>query len=153
MDQIVTYLIILFCLITFNICLWMMWNAYNFYKEKSQIKDFTDYIALLDYYMNKAYDIIYKDRILVYSLEATKIPDKEFNKTTQDFVRLVIKFIGPSLYKNFCDFYGDDDTFIFNVVEYFNNRYEEDSIRKQTIEEMSSDAPSEDSQHEQQYKT
>ena len=89
--------------------------------------------------MNKAYDLIHKDRILVYSLEGMRVKDDEFVKISQDFVKLVLKFIGLSLKEDFVNFYGNEDTLIFNMVEYFNTRYEEDSIRKQTIDEISSD--------------
>ena len=89
--------------------------------------------------MNKAYDLIHKDRILVYSLEGMRVDDDEFIKISQDFINLVLKFIGPSLKEDFINFYGDEDTFFFNMVEHFNTRYEEDSIRRQTMDEISSD--------------
>ena len=114
------------------------WKMFMYYIRLRHIKDFADYVAVLEFHMNKAYDIIHKDRILVYSLEATRLPDSEFETITHDFVNLVLKFIGPSLTQDFTTFYGNEDTFIFNMVEYFNTRYEEDSIRKQTIDEMSS---------------
>lgn len=114
------------------------WKIFLFYSRVTHIKGFTDYVAILEYHMKKAYEIIHKDRILIYSLEASKLPDSEFEVVTRDFVNLVTKFIGPSLKKDFIKFYGNEDTFIFNMVEYFNTRYEEDSIRKQSIDDMSS---------------
>ena len=107
------------------------------------IKDFESYIAVLEYHMSKAYDIIHKDRILVYSLEATHIPDKEFNTTTQEFVRLVVKLLGPVLYKEFLELYGNEDTFYFLLVEYFNSRYEDDEIRKNSLDTLTSSSSEE----------
>jgi hypothetical protein len=100
------------------------------------IKDFADYRAVLEYHMEKAYDIIHKDRILVYSLEATHIPDKEFNETTQAFMKLVVRMLGPVLYKEYLALYGDEDTFYFLLGDYFNARYENDEIRKNSLDSL-----------------
>ena len=48
---------------------------------------------MLDYHMNKAYDLIHKDKILAYSLDAYRVPDDEYEKISQDFVKLVRKLI------------------------------------------------------------
>jgi hypothetical protein len=136
MEQIIN--IIVFTILAV-ISLRVIWNGYKDFKLTRQIEGFTEYLSILEYHMSKAYDLIHKDRILIYSLEGMRIEDKDFNSISQDFVRLVLKFIGPSLKKIFVDFYGNEDTFIFNMIEYFNTRYEEDSIRKETMDEMSSD--------------
>lgn len=104
-----------------------------------QIKSFADYLAVLEYHSAKAYDIIHKDRVLVYSLEAMRIPDEEFTAISHDFVNLVIKLMGPKIYKEFCNLYGNQDAFVFNLVEYFNTRYEEDEVRKQSLDDISSE--------------
>lgn len=114
-------------------------------RRERYVKSFVEYTSVLEYHMQKAYDIIYKDRILIYSLEAQRIDDGHFNAIIQDFARLVIKFIGPTLYKEFIYLYGDEDTFMFNMVEFFNTRYEEDEIRKSSLDEISNqnESPSE----------
>jgi len=86
--------------------------------------------------MEKSYDMIHKDRILTYSLEASRLDDTNFNRASKDFVSLVIKLLGPMLYKEFLFLYGDIDTFTFVVLEYFNTRYENDEIRKSSIDEL-----------------
>jgi hypothetical protein len=113
--------------------------ASRFYHAKRRaqfIKDFSDYTTVLQYHMEKSYDIIHKDRILTYSLDAVTLTDKEFNKASQDFARLVIKFLGPMLFKEFVFFYGNEDTFTFNIMEYFNTKYEDDEIRKSSLENL-----------------
>ena len=105
----------------------------------NRIKHFSDYLAVLEYHSSKAYDIIHKDRVLVYSLEAMRIPDEEFVAISHDFVNLVIKLIGPKLYQEFCSLYGNQEAFVFNLVEYFNTRYEEDEVRKQSLDDLSSE--------------
>lgn len=106
-------------------------------RRREMIKDFSEYMSVLQYHMEKAYDIIHKDRILVYSLDASTLTDKEFNRATHDFVRLLIKLLGPMLFKEFVFLYGNEDTFMFNVMEYFNTRYEDDEIRKSSLENLS----------------
>jgi len=139
MEQIINFIPLAVYTVLALICLRILWRVCVFYKRSKHITGFTDYLTVLEYHMNKAYELIHKDRILVYSLEGMRIKDEEFNVISQDFVKLVLKFIGPSLEDDFQNFYGDQPTFIFNMVEYFNTRYEEDSIRKQTMDEIASD--------------
>lgn len=101
-----------------------------------KIKNFESYIALLEYHMKKAYDIIYKDKILIYSLEAVKINDIEFNVVSKDFAVLVMKLIGDNLKEEFIELYGSEETFIFNLIEYFNSRFENDEIREKARENI-----------------
>lgn len=105
-------------------------------RRRHFIIKFSEYMTVLNYNMEKAYDLIHKDRILIYSMEASRLGDKEFNKASQDFVRLLVKLLGPMLYKEFVFLFGDVDTFTFNVIEYFNTRYENDEIRKASVENL-----------------
>lgn len=103
---------------------------FAFLKRKDKIKNFESYLTILQYHMDKAYDIILKDRLLIYSIEATKVDDKEFNSAAVDFVHLTRKILGPKLTADFISFYGNEDTFAFNLIEYFNTKYENDEIRE-----------------------
>lgn len=106
-------------------------------RTRNFVKSFTTYHGILKYYMDKAFDLIYKDRILVYSLEGTKLSEEELNKTSKDFIQLVLKFIGPKLTSELVHFFGNFDTLLFNVADYFNTRYEEDSIREDSLNSLS----------------
>jgi hypothetical protein len=86
--------------------------------------------------MEKAYDMIHKDRILTYSLEATRVPEEQINVVTKDFISLVEKLIGPRLRKEFIYLYGNYETFAFVLVEYFSTSYENDAIRRDSVGEM-----------------
>jgi hypothetical protein len=106
------------------------------------IRDFADYTSVLQFHMEKAYDMIHKDRVLVYSLEATKVPEDEINDISKDFITLTQKLIGPRLLKEYLFLYGNYETFVFMMAEYFSTRYEEDEIRKSSINDMmESDSP------------
>ena len=111
-------------------------RLYHAKRRRQFVKDFSQYAAVLEHHMEKAYDIIHKDRILVYSLDAVTLTDEEFNRASEDFVRLIIKLLGPMLFKEFVFLYGNEETFSFNVVEYFNTKYENDEIRKSSLESL-----------------
>jgi len=110
------------------------------FRSRYFVKNFTTYHGILKYYMDKAFELIYKDRILVYSLEGTKLSEEEVNKTSRDFIQLVLKFIGPKVTSELVYFFGDIDTLLFNIVDYFNTRYEEDSIREESLNSLSESA-------------
>jgi len=106
-------------------------------RHKQQvIKRFPDYSAILQLNMEKSYNIIHKEKILIYSLEASRVPEEHINVASKDFVRLVIKFLGPHLYKEYLFLYGNYETFVFTLLDYFSSKYEEDEIRKQSIDDM-----------------
>jgi hypothetical protein len=118
--------------------------TYKHIKSTNYLKNFTDYVSVLEYYMKKGYEITHKDKILTYSLEATRIKEKDVDNVSKSFVRLTVKLMGARLYKQFCYLYGDEDTLIFNMIEYFNSQYEEDAIRQQALDDISSSEESND---------
>jgi hypothetical protein len=108
----------------------------NDVRRRDKVHKFESYMTLLHYHMEKAYDIIHKEQLLIYSIEATKVGDKEFNKAAADFALLTRKMLGPKLTSEFVDLYGDEDTFVFNMVEFFNTKYESDEIREGAVNAM-----------------
>jgi hypothetical protein len=127
---------VFFTLLVTGVIGWIFFTIYRDKRRERLILNFADYTAVLSFYMEKAYDIIHKDKILIYSLEATKLPDKEFNVYSREFIRLVFKLLGPILTSQFLKFFGDYDTFTFYLAEYFNSRYEGDEIRKASMENL-----------------
>lgn len=108
----------------------------NYKYRTHRIEKYSDYMAILQINLEKAYNMIYKEKVLVYSLEAIKLPEEQLNAISRDFVALVIKFLGPKLYKEYILLYGDYETFTFNILDYFNTKYEEDGIRKDSINDL-----------------
>lgn len=135
-NNIATILLPVFVLLIVGVIIWATISIFRTKRRERLILNFADYTAVLSYYMEKAYDIIHKDKILIYSLEATKLPDKDFNNYSKEFIRLVFKLLGPVLTKEFLILYGDYDTFTFNLAEYFNSRYEGDEIRKASMDNL-----------------
>lgn len=97
------------------------------------------YMKILTTNMDKAFNIIYKDRILIFSLEATTPDAKEINRIAKDHIKLVLKLIGPSLHNEFILLFGDEETFLFNISEYFNERFDEDEIRSVSQDNLLND--------------
>jgi hypothetical protein len=103
------------------------------------ISSYDLYMKILTTNMDKAFNIIYKDRILIFSLEATTPDAKEINRIAKDHIKLVLKLIGPSLHKEFILLFGDEETFLFNISEYFNERFDEDEIRSVSQDNLIND--------------
>jgi hypothetical protein len=131
--------IILFLILYFVTGLLLL-DHFNKKRISEKVDKFDKYVSILEYHMLRSYDIIYKDKILIYSLEGMKIDDKEFNIASKDFAYLVLKMLGPNLKDEFIDLYGDEDTLIFNVVEYFNTKFENDEVRERSKQNIFSDA-------------
>lgn len=118
------------------VCFYFIFLFYRRFTRDRLIKNYNLYTALLQYNMDKAYETIYKDNILIYSVEATKISDKDFNVYTKNFVLLVEKLLGPKLKKEMVFLYGDYETLVFNIADYFNRKYEEDEVRKSAVDNL-----------------
>jgi 3-methyladenine DNA glycosylase Tag len=112
------------------------WSIVKNSRRVEKINKFNEYRSVLEYHMEKAYDIIHKEHILTYSLDAFRVDDKDYDNISKEFVKLVSKFIGPSLLKEFVHLYGNIDTYTFNVLEYFGTRYENDEIRNTALEQI-----------------
>ncbi len=128
------YIYIIFLLIV--MCLLLMTRHLSYQKRQSYVVNFDFYIKVLEYNLEKAFDLIYKDRILVFSMSATSPKEEDFKKYTTDFSTLVLKLLGPTLVKEFTFLYGDIDTLIFTIVEYFNARSETDEIKQASLDQL-----------------
>jgi len=120
--------------ICFSLSLYLRWEKKS--DRKHYVKNFEDYTKTLEHFMGKSYDIIYKDRILIFSIEATKIDDKELRIVLKDYLYLTLKLLGPTLTEEYVALYGNRETLYFIITEYFNTRFEDDEIRKDSMETM-----------------
>jgi hypothetical protein len=111
-------------------------SIFRYIKRSNYVKGFSDYRAVLEYNMEKAYDMIHKEHILTYSLDAFRIDEKDYDRISKEFVRLVGKLNGPVLLKEFVYLYGNENNYSFNLLEYFSNRYENDEIRNSALEQI-----------------
>jgi hypothetical protein len=101
-----------------------------------KINNFSSYISVLEYYMDKAYSIIYNQKIMIYSIEGSKLSDNELDSISRDFIKLTIKFIGPNISNELKEFYGDYETLYFIIGQTFYFKYEDDSIRNASVDDI-----------------
>jgi hypothetical protein len=109
--------------------------------------NFTNYLAILQYHMEKAYNMVHKDKILVFSLDGLRPREEDVDNIAKEFVNLTIKFLGKKHYKDLVDFYGSDESLLINLFEYFNTKYEDDEIRESTINKLT-ESEQEELKHE-----
>ena len=105
-------------------------------KNFQVITNFESSSAVLQFVMEKSYDITFKDKLLVYSVEGMKIDDKQFGLYSKDFGSLVLKMMGPRLRSELTYVFGDEETLLFNIIDFFNTKYENDEIRKSQQEKL-----------------
>jgi hypothetical protein len=86
--------------------------------------------------MKKSYEIIHKEKIMIYSMEATTLDEGEYNSAAKDYLNLTLKIMGPALEQEFIEFFGTRDTLYFNIMEYFQTSYENDEIRKNATDNL-----------------
>jgi len=129
--------IILGAIIVILILLSKIFQSNDSYKKRqSYIDRHEQYLKVLDYYMEKAFDIIYKDRILVYSISGTKPDDDDLKKHSIDFAKLTLKLMGNTLIEEYNYLYGDEETFMFVIIEYFNTKAEHDEIKQASMDQI-----------------
>jgi hypothetical protein len=137
MTQIITqsiYVIVVILLVIISQALY-----YSIQKNKlknERFKNFTGYMGILNFHLDKAFNIIYKEKVFIYSIEATKPSETQYSAISRDFTTLVLRMLGPNLKKEFIEIYGDEDTLYFNILEYFSSRYESDEIRDEAINNL-----------------
>jgi len=100
------------------------------------MKDFTQYYTILQFHMEKSYEMIFKDRISIYSIDGYKPNEGELDAISKDFVKLVLKFLGYRMQKQLELLYGDQRTLLRNITQYFNSKFENDSVRQAALEHM-----------------
>jgi len=125
--------IFIFLLLVYQLIKQFINNSIN----QSLLKSFTNDISVLEYFLSKAYNIIYKDKLIIYSIEGMKSDDITYESCTSDFVKLTIKLMGPVIFDYFVKLFGNEDTLYFYCMEYFDSSYENDEIRKASLDSLS----------------
>jgi len=116
--------------------LYILNNKFKNNERVEIIKNYESYLSILAYHEEKAFEIIYKEKVMIYSIEATKLNESQFKTVSKDFGILVLKMIGPELKNIFVKIYGSEETFLFNLMEYFNTKFENDEIYKNSTYDL-----------------
>jgi hypothetical protein len=124
--------------------IYVMFNTViKFLKSCFLTLNYTNYIAILQYHMEKAYNIVHKDKILVFSLEGLRPREEDIEAIAKDFANLTIQLLGNKFYTELTEFYGSDESLFKNLFEYFNTRFEDDEIREATVDKLTESEPEE----------
>ena len=126
-----SYLFIILMFIAFTI-----YKRFEYQKEIHTVLNFHNLINILEYNMKKAFQIVYKENVFIYSLEASKITPDQFNVLSKEFGKLTLKLCGTTIKRNLISLYGDEETLLFNIIEYFNSNIENDEIYKATSNQL-----------------
>lgn len=122
-------------LVLIVILFFLLRKLYIDYKDNYRILKYSDYYGVLTFFMDEAFNFIYKDRIIVYSVEATKMSDDELQKSFHDFVLYIENLMGPKIKRFYLDLFGEE-SFYKNLYHYFIYRVENDEIRKAAQTDM-----------------
>ena len=108
------------------------------YKKSNveKVKEFAAYLAFLHYHMDRAYDIVHKDQVLVYSIEGVKLDEDKLEYAIKKFTKITIDFMGPIMSQELVDLYGNEETLLLNISEYFSTKYEDDAIRDDSLKDI-----------------
>ena len=127
-------------LLTIHVLIYFGVKKFLYFKEfqrrQSYVIQYPHYKVLFESFLEKAFDIIYKDRILIFSMEGTKPSEKDFNRYSVDFINLVLKLLGPNLKEELVYLYGNEETLLFTMAEYFNTKSEQDEIKQASIDKL-----------------
>jgi len=102
----------------------------------SKYLNFEKYETLLSLYMDKSYVTIYKDHILVYSVDGLSPDEDDILKIQKLYIELLLTLLGPNLVNEYLDYFGSYDTLFKNAILYFDEKYESDSIKKSAIDKQ-----------------
>jgi len=75
---------------------------------------------------------------MVYSVNATKLVGKELDEIKKEYCDLTLKLLGPKLTRDLREVYGD--SLLFNILLYFEEKYDEDEIYSATVNKMKEEA-------------
>jgi len=137
--------IIYICL--FSICIviisFYLYNKLDIKKTKiiykldiERIKHFEKYETLFSLYLDKAYKTIYKDHILVYSVDAVSPNEEDITKIQKLYMKLLLELMGENLISEFIGYYGNIEALFKNAIIYFDGEYENDAIKQSAIQKQ-----------------
>jgi hypothetical protein len=86
------------------------------------------YQTLLNFYLDTAYETIWKTQIIGYYNEGLKPSGAERETMARNFCKTVIEFMGSKIEKFFIEFYGSESALWSNVINYFEYRLDNDEV-------------------------
>ena len=89
-------------------------------------------IEMFTYFLDKAYSVIYNDQLIVYTSSGINksLPKEEIETIERNFIKLSIELMGKENEKTVRSFYGDESTMINNMLIFFRQKLESDTLAK-----------------------
>jgi len=101
--------------------------------DLKRMKIYQDYETLAEYYFDKSYTTIYKDNILVFSVEGLSPKEEDIKDIQHKYLELINTLMGDWMVSQFVKYYGDKHAFYVNALTYFDSHYENDAIKESAI--------------------
>lgn len=93
------------------------------------LNKYKNVLELFEYFCKKSYDIIYQDQIIGYTSNGVKgLPLDEFETIQRNFIKLTLKLMGSSNISIFINFFGNNESFITNIIFYIKNQITNDQL-------------------------
>jgi len=108
--------------------------------DLKRVKIYQDYETLGEYYFDKSYLTIYKDNILVYSVEGMSPKEEDITKIQHKYLELLVTLMGDWMVDQFIKYYGSKHAFYMNALSFFDSRYEDDAIKESVINKQIQEA-------------
>jgi len=102
--------------------------ATSYLNKRLIITHHEQYHLLLNYYLELAYDSIWKDQMMTYINNGIKPSQEDLETMTRNFSKLVAEMMGPRMVDIFIDFHGSESTFWTNIITYFNFKIDNDEL-------------------------
>jgi len=100
------------------------------------------YTDMLYFYLEKSYDIIYKNQIITYTAEGVHPASSAMETSKRDFIKLSRDLMGASTEKILVEFFGSEITLTEISLVYFQERIDSDELLDvvKKLKEQSSDS-------------
>ena len=88
-------------------------------------------VELLEYFLEKSYNVIYNDQIIGYTANGQKIiPDDEMETIERNFIKMTFMLMGSKNEKIFLSFFGSRTTIIDHMLIYVRKELNQDALAK-----------------------
>lgn len=93
---------------------------------------YNEIIALLNFFLEESYSIIYENDLISYVSNGVKdIPKEEKETIERNFVKQTLAIMGPKNENLFLDFFGNDrKSFIFYIIRFIRKKFNNDYLLK-----------------------
>jgi len=119
----------IFCFLLFLVFLFYSVNKFeNMFVQFTYMNKYKIYSELLTFFLDRSYDIVYKDQIIAYSSQGLKPGGDELETIKRNFVKLTFELAGENVIDSLTKFYKTRTALINNMLIYFSTRLDSDEL-------------------------